>query len=163
MAGASFGELAGFAADPLEEGVVEAVEGGLVAVVLQAFGVELEAEGGGEFVEVDAWPAFAGEFVRDSWWASVGVHMSMSSRSLRSVSVSFAGAHSLTTLGVREFWFWFWFWLKVTRESRVTSSSVTCDWSCPVVSVALRRLRALRWRASSLDFSTVALLFCRSR
>ena len=74
MAGASFGELAGFAADPLEEGVVEAVEGGLVAVVLQAFGVELEAEGGGEFVEVDAWPAFAGEFVRDSpgglRWAS---------------------------------------------------------------------------------------------
>lgn len=34
--------------------------------MLQAFGVELEAEGGGEFVEVDAWPAFAGEFVRDS-------------------------------------------------------------------------------------------------
>ena len=66
VGGSAFGELSGFAADPFEEGVVESVEGGLVTVVFQAFGVEFETEGGGEFVEVDAWPALAGEFVRDS-------------------------------------------------------------------------------------------------
>lgn len=66
VGGSAFGELSGFAANPLEEGVVESVERGAVAVVFQSFGVELETEGGGEFVEVDAWPALGGEFVCDS-------------------------------------------------------------------------------------------------